>query len=102
MSIFQGIDYWIVALFIYIAALLWTFRPTYNAFRQKIIPNPGGDSFEESPYFSEESKQALKQHFSRLGGTLGYWKNKAAFYEVLLVLDDTIGSIDSYINKRDI
>jgi len=77
------IDCWLIALFFYIAILLWTFRPTYNAFRNKIVLNPGGDAFKSNPYFSEESKKALEQHYSRLQGTLGYWKNKAVYYESL-------------------
>ena len=37
----------------------------------------GGDSFEVSAYFSEEEKKLLKQHYSRIQGTLGFWKNQA-------------------------
>jgi hypothetical protein len=76
-------DFWLIGLLVYIAALLWTFRPTYRALQQKVVLNPGGDSFDKSPYFSEEAKEALQQHYTRINGTLGYWKNKAAYYESL-------------------
>jgi hypothetical protein len=38
---------------------------------------PGGASFEQAT-FSDEAKQRLEQHYSRLRGTLAFWKREAA------------------------
>jgi len=51
------------------------------AILKKVQLHDGGNSFEDSPHFTEEQKQELKQHFSRLAGTLGYWKNTAAKFQ---------------------
>lgn len=37
----------------------------------------GGISFEDTVYFSEEAKKKLRDNFSRLQGTLGFWKKHA-------------------------
>ncbi len=42
--------------------------------------NPGGDSFDKSPNFSDGAKIRLSQHFSRIQGTLKFWKNQAQKY----------------------
>lgn len=76
-------DYWNLAALIYLSALVISFYPALKAIRKKVELGPPGDAFKESPYFSEESKQALIQHYSRIMGALGYWKNKAAMYKAL-------------------
>jgi len=42
--------------------------------------HPGGASFSESLHFSEENKKLLEQHYSRIMGTLKFWKNQANKY----------------------
>lgn len=48
---------------------------------KKVQLHPGGSSFEDSPHFSQGSKDLLVQHYSRLQGTLGFWKNEAEKYK---------------------
>ena len=42
--------------------------------------NPGGASFEESPVFSPKAKARLSQHYTRVLGTLAFWKKQAEQY----------------------
>ena len=50
---------------------------TLKALLSKVATlNPGGSSFDES-HFSDEAKARLKRHYSRLEGTLGFWKREA-------------------------
>lgn len=44
---------------------------------RKVKLNPGGSSFDDSNNFSENAKLSLSQHYSRIQGTLIFWKNKA-------------------------
>jgi hypothetical protein len=39
------------------------------------------DQFDKSPHFSAEAKQLLNDHYSRIHGTLGFWKTHAAIYK---------------------
>jgi hypothetical protein len=48
---------------------------------KRVELHPGGDSFNNSPYFTIESKALLNQHYSRLQGTLIFWKNQAEKYK---------------------
>ncbi|MBN1041474.1 hypothetical protein DVW07_05280 [Clostridium botulinum] len=72
---------WIDFIIIYVFFAIVTFSPTLKAIFKRVKLNPGGDSFEMSTYFSEEEKKLLKQHYSRLQGTLGFWKNQAEKYK---------------------
>ena len=71
---------WHIAIIVHVLAALITLIPTIKAMQNKIILNPGGDSFDKSPLFSDDSIKLLKQHFSRIEGTLKFWKNKAEKY----------------------
>ncbi|WP_341527763.1 hypothetical protein WKK05_35700 [Nostoc sp. UHCC 0302] len=71
---------WLLASIVYIFIALVTFIPTLRAILKKVKLYPGGSSFNESPYFSEENKKLLEQHYSRIQGTLGFWKNEANKY----------------------
>jgi len=57
---------------VYVGAALAVFR--------KIPLHPGGSSFEHSPNFSEDAKLRLTQHYSRMTGTLLFWKKQAETY----------------------
>lgn len=74
-------DYWSYGVIIYISVAFITFLPTFKAILQGVELNPGGDSFKESVYFSEDSKKLLNQNFSRIQGTLAFWKNHAEKYK---------------------
>lgn len=79
----KDMDPWKIATAAYLAALIISFFPAWKAIRRKVELAPPGDAFQESPYFSDEAKQVLIQHYSRIRGTLGYWKNKAAMFKAL-------------------
>jgi hypothetical protein len=66
---------WLIA--IYIALAFITLLPTLQAVFSGVKLNAGGASVRESQ-FSEEAKLKLEQHFSRLQGTLAFWKREAA------------------------
>lgn len=65
---------WLIV--IYIALAFVTLLPTLQALASGVKLKPGGASFREAQ-FSEEAKLKLEQHFSRLQGTLAFWKREA-------------------------
>ena len=71
---------WEIATIAYVFIALVTLIPTIRAILKKIELNPGGDTFEDSPHFTSENKKLLRQHFSRIEGTLKFWKNEAKKY----------------------
>jgi len=76
-------NFWETGSAIYLSLLIISFYPVAKAIAKKVILNPGGSSFDESSYFDEEAKKLLNQHYSRIQGTLGYWKNQASLYKAL-------------------
>lgn len=76
-------DNWKIGSAIYLILLAITFWPVARALAQKVELNPGGAGFEESPHFDEEARSLLAQHYTRIKGTLGYWKNQAELYKSL-------------------
>lgn len=72
---------WTIAIICYIMLILLTFIPVLTALFKKVKLHPGGETFSESPYFSDSNKELLQQHFSRLHGTLIFWKNKAEWHK---------------------
>jgi len=63
-------------LFIAISTLL----PTIKKLLMGVELNPGGASFEQCRHFSDKNKTLLSDHYSRLMGTLGFWKKRAEVY----------------------
>nr|VFK58616.1 MAG: hypothetical protein BECKTC1821F_GA0114240_102524 [Candidatus Kentron sp. TC] len=61
----------------YLVVAFLTFIPTLSALLSGVKLNGEGASFEESR-FSPEAKERLAQHFSRLQGTLAFWKREAS------------------------
>ena len=76
-------DKWEIITAIYLVMLLFSFLPVARAIVRKVKLKEGGAGFDESPYFDEPTKIKLNQHFSRILGTLGYWKNQAELYKAL-------------------
>jgi len=76
-------DSWQIGSAIYLFLLVISFYPVAKAIAKKVVLNPGGASFDESVHFNEEEKILLNQHYSRIQGTLGYWKNQASLYKAL-------------------
>jgi hypothetical protein len=67
---------WSALIILYLALATLTFLPTLGALLSGVKLNEGGASFKESG-FSENAKLRLEQHFSRLQGTLAFWKREA-------------------------
>lgn len=74
-------DWWSWLSTGYVFLLIGTSISIWIAVFKKVSLNPSGDSFTENKYFNEEQKTRLMQHYSRMSGTLGYWKNKAEMYK---------------------
>jgi hypothetical protein len=74
------INYWLVGMVIYLLLAIATFLPVIIASIKGVKLHPGGQSFEDSPYYSETAKKRLEQHYSRMLGTLGFWKREAEKY----------------------
>lgn len=68
---------WEIAIIVYLVLASSTFIPVFVAMIKKVKLNPGGSSFKESSNFSDNARKLLEQHYSRINGTLVYWKNKA-------------------------
>jgi hypothetical protein len=73
-------DYWLLANWSYILISLLGLIPTLKKLFLKIELKPGGATFIDSNQFSEPIKKKLKDHYSRLQGTLLFWKKQAAIY----------------------
>jgi hypothetical protein len=76
----KTMNWWGVFLVCYIAAAVLSLIPTIKAALKRIDLKEAQFSFKESPNFSDEAKKVLEQHYSRLQGTLVFWKNNAAKY----------------------
>lgn len=72
---------WTTSIICYIGLALVSFVPVVIAMLKKVKLHPGGETFSESPYFSESNKKLLQQLFTRLHGTLIFWKNKAEWHK---------------------
>ena len=73
-------DPWVAALWAYMGVALLSLFPTLRALGRDVKLNPGGQSFNEAAAFSPEARQRLAAHYSRIAGTLGYWKKRARIY----------------------
>ncbi|WP_027156665.1 DUF4231 domain-containing protein [Methylobacter luteus] len=76
-------DAWKIGIVVYLITLIATFLPVAKAIARKVELKPGGEGFQESSHFDEKHKKLLLQHYSRIQGTLGYWKNLAELYKSL-------------------
>jgi hypothetical protein len=74
---------WAVALIVYGWAAGASLIPFLKAALEGVKLNPGGPAFDESPHFSPEIKDRLKQNYERMRGTLSFWKQQAKKYERL-------------------
>ena len=73
-------DIYKLLFWIYLFFALGTLAPIIVKTVRGVTLKPGGASFESSPHFSEENKKRLSDHYSRLTGTLAFWKKRAAIY----------------------
>jgi hypothetical protein len=72
---------WEAAIITYSLLALLTFVPVLKAMLKKVKLHPGGDSFKQSRHFTTENIELLEQHYSRINGTLVFWKNKAEWHK---------------------
>lgn len=70
-------DYWLFATFLYVIIAALSFIPILLAILGKVKLHPGGKSFDSSIHFNQSEKELLIEHYSRIAGTLGFWKNQA-------------------------
>lgn len=75
---YKQMDGWLLATIVYCISAVVSFIPVLMAIFKKVELLPGGLSYNDSPFFTQEQKIRLNQHYSRIQGTLGYWKNRAA------------------------
>jgi len=74
------VDLFLFFTCLYIITAIFSFIPVFIAIIRKVRLKPGGVSFDESPHFTDEAKFLLNSHYSRLNGTLIFWKNQAKKY----------------------
>ena len=72
-----NIDIWNIATLIYLLLVFISFIPIIVAIMNKVKLHPGGKTFDESTYFELSEKKILEEHYSRIMGTLGFWKNQS-------------------------
>ncbi len=77
---FVSNNFWLLATFIYIFLAIMTLFPTLKAVFRRIKLHDGGESFETNSHFTSDESQLLTQHFTRIKGTLLFWKNEAEKY----------------------
>ena len=68
---------WDIASICYFCVAAMTFIPVLRAMLRKVKLHDGGSSFSQSTHFDDEDTKRLEQNFSRIRGTLVFWKNKA-------------------------
>lgn len=73
-------DVYEILFWCYLAAATISLFPTIRNVIGKVKLNPSGASFEAADHFSEVNRKRLADHYTRLMGTLGFWKKKAATY----------------------
>lgn len=73
-------DTYKILFWAYLGIALVTLWPTIRNLLGAVPLNPGGASFSDCSHFREENKKRLENHYSRLVGTLGFWKKRAAIY----------------------
>lgn len=76
----ESLSNWDYAIIFYLILAITSFLPILKAILRKVKLNPDGQSYAESPFFDEKEKERLIQHYSRINGTLSYWKNQAEKY----------------------
>ena len=73
-------DIWLAFNIPLAAMILITVFHMLMALFRKVELHSGGSGFEDAPEFSDGGRLKLTEHYSRMQGTLGFWKNQAALY----------------------
>lgn len=77
------LNIWVIGILVYVALAVATAIPIVVAIVRGVVLHPGGPSFEESTLLSENAKARLNQHYKRMEGTLGFWKQQAEMFRRL-------------------
>ena len=80
MSNWINLTIWDIAIIAYLFFAFISSIPTLFAILKKVQLNPDGNGYDKSLHFDEQDRQRLIQHYTRINGTLGYWKNQAEKY----------------------
>lgn len=72
---------WNIAAIIYTVIAAISFLPVFIPMIRGVKLNPGGASFDQDPRFSEAARKRLNDHYTRIIGTLGFWKQHATIYK---------------------
>ncbi|MEM8835113.1 MAG: hypothetical protein AAGD00_04755 [Planctomycetota bacterium] len=74
---------WLIGILVYVGLAVGTAVPILAVLLRGVELHPGGSGFDEATTFSDESRRRLTQHWSRMQGTLGFWKKNAEMYRRL-------------------
>jgi hypothetical protein len=74
---------WLIGILVYSVLSLSTLAPVLVKLVRGVRLHPGGTSFDEATGFSDDARKRLSQHYSRMQGTLGFWKKQAEIYRYL-------------------
>lgn len=73
-------DLWSIMIIVYLAFAVGTAIPIVLAGFRGVELDSGGMSFDDSGMFSKGGKERLIQHYSRIQGTLYFWKSRAIMF----------------------
>jgi hypothetical protein len=71
---------WEIGIVAYSACALITFIPVLRAALTPVRLHNGGPGLDQALDWGDDAKARLRQHFERIQGTLGFWKQRAAIY----------------------
>lgn len=74
-------DPWLIATILYIAVAIISFVPVLLAALGKIHVGKIEPEFDDCPHFDDDQIDRLNRHYSRIVGTLYYWKKTATAYK---------------------
>ena len=72
---------WDIAAITYGVVAVLTFLPVLIPIIRGVKLHPGGASFDQTPHFSDAARKQLNDHYTRIFGTLGFWKQHATIYK---------------------
>lgn len=75
MNVFEGV--WLGLLLLYSAFAFGSFGWVVLAIRAPVTEMQERGDLAKAQHFSEANRERLQANFRRMGGTLGFWKNRA-------------------------
>jgi hypothetical protein len=71
---------WDIAAIVYGIIALLSLLPVLIPMIRGVKLNPGGATFDQAAHFSDAAKKRLTDHYSRILGTLGFWKKHSTIH----------------------